>query len=483
MKTNLKIKQDPVFTHEGAPAARIDAEAQLRRSVMACMLWEDGFYESGEDIASRIRKLVSQCRPEFVAACAFHARTAMKLRHVPLLIVREMARLPEHKNLVSRLLCDVIQRPDEIAEFLSIYWKTNDGKRTVSAQVKKALAGAFTKFDEYALAKYNRDGAVKLRDALFLVHSNPCAKGATRWTKAERKVGGPRVLNEREALYLKLVTGTLETPDTWEVALSGGADKKETFERLMTEKKLGALAFLRNLRNMHGAGVEKQSVAAYAEGLKVERVLPFRFITAARIAPQWEDVLEPLMMKCLAGQEKLPGKTVLLVDVSGSMDYQLSGKSDTTRMDAAMGLAVLVRELCEQAEIFTFSQTLVHVAPRRGFALRDAIKNSQPHGGTFLKVALDALHGKATVGTVQAQTVFGGLTPVGVNIAAQKTDYDRIIVITDEQSHDGIANPQGQGYVVNVASDKNGVGYGAWTHVDGWSEAVIDYIRESEKPA
>lgn len=455
MKTNVKVKQPPVFTHEGAPAVRINAEQQLRRSVMACMLWEDNFYESGQEIGQRIRDLVGKVPPEFAAACAYHARTAMKLRHVPLLIVREMARLPEHKKLVGKLLCDVIQRPDEITEFCSLYWASNDGKRTLSAQVKKALGLAFNKFDEYALAKYNRDGAVKLRDALFLAHSNPSAKGTTRYTKAERKEGVQRNLNERESLFLKLVNGTLETPDTWEVALSGGADKKETFERLMAEKKLGALAFLRNLRNMHGAGVAKETVAAYTEGLKVERVLPFRFITAARIVPQWEDVLEPLMMKCLESQDKLPGRTVLLVDVSGSMDYQLSAKSDTTRMDAAMGLGVLVREVCENAEIFTFSDGVALIPPRHGFALRDAMKNSQPHRGTRLQAAVTAINAEVP--------------------------YDRIIVITDEQAHDGAGTPKGMGYVVNVASNQHGVGYGAWTHVDGWSEAVIDYIRELER--
>jgi len=31
---------------------------------------------------------------------------------------------------------------------------------------------------------------------------------------------------------------------------------------------------------------------------------------------------------------------------------------------------------------------------------------------------------------------------------------------------------------VNVASSRNGVGYGKWTHVDGWSEAIVDYIAE-----
>ena len=99
MRMNAALKRDPVYTHEGAKAANIGPEQQLRRSVMACMLWEGEFYESGDSIASRIAKLIPLCRPDFVAACAYHARTDMKLRHVPLLLVREMARLPKHKAL------------------------------------------------------------------------------------------------------------------------------------------------------------------------------------------------------------------------------------------------------------------------------------------------------------------------------------------------------------------------------------------------
>jgi 60 kDa SS-A/Ro ribonucleoprotein len=39
--------------------------------------------------------------------------------------------------------------------------------------VKKGLAAAFPKFDEHALAKYDRGGPIKLRDVLFLSHAKP----------------------------------------------------------------------------------------------------------------------------------------------------------------------------------------------------------------------------------------------------------------------------------------------------------------------
>lgn len=451
MKLNVKAANDR-RTAEGAVASPINAEQELRRSVMCCMLWEDGFYESGQTIAQRIASLVPKCRPDFVAACAYEARTKMKLRHAPLLLVREMARLPEHKKLVARLLADVIQRPDEISEFMAIYWK--DGKTPISAQVKRGLAAAFRKFDEYSLGKYNRDSAIKLRDVLFLVHSKPSDAPGDKYTKFERKAGAERTLTEGEALFAKLVSGELETPDTWEVALSGGADKKATFERLMAERKLGALAFLRNLRNMFESGVEISSVNAYVDKMNVDRILPFRFIAAARHVPHWEPIVENAMMRCLDGQEKISGRTVLLVDVSGSMDSAISGKSDMKRTDAAYGLGILLREVCESVGIYTFSNQVVSVPSRHGFALRDAMHNSQQHGGTYLGAA--------------------------VGLINREIDYDRIIVITDEQSADAVPNPKAKGYVINVASNKNGVGYGAWNHIDGWSESVIDFIREFE---
>src|SRR6476660_4439597 len=156
----MKAKQ----THEGAPAKHISAEQELRRSVLACMLWESQFYEDGVAIAGRIRELVPKVAAEKVAALAADAREKMKLRHAPLLLVCEMARHATHRALVAETLARVIQRADELSEFVAIYWK--DGRVPLSAQVKKGLAAACPKFDAYALAKYDRGGPIKLRAVL-----------------------------------------------------------------------------------------------------------------------------------------------------------------------------------------------------------------------------------------------------------------------------------------------------------------------------
>src|SRR3954451_4669084 len=88
-------------THEGAPARQVSTELQLRHSVLACLLWEKQFYEDGVEIAGRIAELVPNVAPEKVAALAIEAREQMKLRHAPLLLVREMARHAAHRAFVS----------------------------------------------------------------------------------------------------------------------------------------------------------------------------------------------------------------------------------------------------------------------------------------------------------------------------------------------------------------------------------------------
>jgi 60 kDa SS-A/Ro ribonucleoprotein len=432
-RLNLLNLGDRPLTHEGAPARNLAPELQLRRSVLACLLWEAQFYEDGVEIAGRIAELVPKVEAEKVAALAVEARGQMKLRHAPLLLVREMARHATHRRLVAETLERVIQRADELAEFVAIYWK--NGRVPLSAQAKKGLAAAFPKFDEYQLGKYDRGGPIQLRDVLFLSHAKPRdAAQASVWRK--------------------LVWGRLATPDTWEVALSSGVEKREAWERLLREQKLGALALLRNLRNMREAGADESLVLDALGAMCTSRVLPFRFLAAARYAPQWEEALEQAMLQSLADQPKLGGRTVVLVDVSGSMTAPLSRRSEMQRTDAAYGLAVLVREICEKVGVFSFSDRVVEVPGRRGFALRDAIDASQPHSGTLLGHAVEWLNNSER--------------------------YDRLIVITDEQAHDRVPAPKGKGYVINVASNKNGVGYGKWTHIDGWSDSVIEYIRMLE---
>lgn len=438
MKTNVRVRAKPIstpVTHEGARAAVISPEDQLRRSVLATLLWEGQAYECGQSISDRIVTLASSndVSGQVVADLAIEARDVQKLRHVPLLLATVLA----HKApaLVASVLNQIIQRPDELTEFLSIYWKA--GRRPLSKQIKKGLGMAFGKFDAYQLAKYDRPAAIRLRDVLRLVHPKPKSV-------------------EQSEMWKQLVAGQLPSPNTWEVALSRGDDKKEAWTSLLLENKLGYLALLRNLRNMNDASVDQALIEkAILAGRGADKVLPFRFIAAANQAPKFASVLDQALMRVVDGIPKFSGVTAILVDVSGSMMAALSSKSDINRADAAATLAAVFPG---EKKVFSFSNELVSIPSEQANGL-DGVKNilrSQRHSGTDLRLAL--------------------------KLAYQMGGFDRLIVITDEQSRTSIQQPPSdvKSYMINVASSKNGIGYGSWVHLDGFSENLLRWIKAYE---
>lgn len=220
------------------------------------------------------------------------------------------------------------------------------------------------------------------------------------------------------------------------------------------------LALLRNLRNIKQAGVSPAHIDKIKRALKSDewargsrRILPFRYVAAARACPQFEPALDTALLAAISELEPLSGTTLVLVDVSDSMNMKLSGKSDLSRMDAGATLASI---LPGTVRMFSFSNQVIEVPPRRGMAGVDAIKDSQVHSGTYLGKAITTLN---------------------------EMPHDRLIVITDEQSNDQVPAPVAKrSYMINVASAKNGVGYGkGWTaHIDGFSEGVIRFIHEVE---
>lgn len=441
----------------GAYAARQDAVSLLKRVVMANMLWEDIAYIDGQATADQIKNLVPQCAPQAVYDITLAARTEQKLRHTPLLLAVEMCRYPEHARLVGDLLPKIITRADMLTDFLALYWSQNDGKRSISHQAAKGLAKAFHNFDEYQFAKYDRNTKVKLRDVMFLCHPMP------------------RDDAERE-LFRKIAERDLSTPDTWEVALSAGADKRETFERLVSQRKLGGLAFLRNLANMRESGVSREIIEQGFKKLHSSMLLPFDYLKAYQMNPDFKHLIEEAMLESARQQPKLKGRTLFIVDVSGSMRSQISGKSDFNRLDCAMAMAILASEVCDEFELVCtsgkdYTRTGAHEwiqYPQRGFDLTAQIKKCEyrlGHGGIFTRQCLEWCKDK-----------FSGEKP-----------FDRIIIFSDSQDCDhpnkSIPHPFApKNYICDISCERHGIAYeGVWTaEISGFSEHFLSYIAQFE---
>lgn len=456
-KVNPNIKPVPKINRSvrlaggyGAPAANQKPEALLRRAVMACLLWEDLAYESGEANADNIAALIPQVKPNVVAETALEAREKQKLRHVPLFIASEMARYKDYNILLADLLPRIITRADQITDFVAIYWK--QGKQPITNQIKKGLARSFSNFNEYQLAKYDRDGAVKLRDVLFLVHPKP------------------RDAAQQE-LFSKIANRELAIPDTWEVEISASQDKKASWTRLITEKKLGAMAFLRNLNNLKKNEVDHNVIREGFKTVYSGMLLPSNFLQAWKNAPEFEKEIEELMIRTYSSLPKLPGKTKFVIDVSGSMWTPISNKSTLQRWEVACALAILSMYMCESLDIYCTAgdyhkhKTQKTTYPIKGFGFFKQVEGmykSLGGRGIFTRQCLQFMKD-------------------------EDSKADRIIVFSDSQDCDSnrklLPAPFGTfNYIADVSSHKHGINYrGVWSaEVSGWSEQMITFIAANE---
>ncbi|QDK78876.1 TROVE domain-containing protein [Spirosoma sp. KCTC 42546] len=363
MKFNIFNRANPndikSVNYEGAKAFTLTTEMELYAAVVTTML-NDSTYEKADQRVQRIQALVAQANPVFVAKLAVYVREQLYLRSTPIMLLGELAKVHNGDDLVGKAVGRAVQRPDEITELLAYYQLTNQRTGTkklnrISKQMQKGLAVAFNKFDEYQFAKYERTTAVKLRDALFLVHP-----------KAKAEI--------QQAVFDKIAAGTLTTPYTWETELSAlgqtkfaseaekVASVRSKWEELIASGQLGYMATLRNLRNMLEAGISGAHVETVCALLASEKAvrnakqLPFRFLSAYRElkalplghVPIVLEAIEDAIYASVANLRGFDYQTSVVVacDVSSSMQKAISPKSKVLLYDIGLLLGMLLQAKC-----------------------------------------------------------------------------------------------------------------------------------------
>lgn len=321
------------------------------------------FYKSGDQLVRELRKnvvtAVDMGAYDFVANLAIHARGEMNIRTIPVVLVVEFAKALSDKREAGtaaikakldaeiklgreqrvralrkqladatdtysyahmrELVRDVIQRADQITDMYAYALDVFGGKNKVPMAIKRGVADAFNKFGEYNFAKYNRDGAVKFRDVLRIVH--PDAKD-----------------DRQGAIFEKIMKDTLTTPYTWETELSANGQlpvaerksKKDLWTELVKSGKMGYMALLRNLRNIHEAEVDAAVVRQYVcdvisdpEAVAKSKQLPFDFVEAYNVVKPLNSMMATAVSKALdasvSNMPELGERVWLIVDFSGSM--------------------------------------------------------------------------------------------------------------------------------------------------------------------
>lgn len=463
-KFNTK-KNNTTTNLAGGKAFKMDAEQELLHAVLTTFL-EDKYYETGNERIDRIVNLIKQASPEYVANLAYVARTEFHLRSVPIILLGELAKVHKGDSLVRTAIEKTVQRVDDITELVAYL----DAK--LPKQVKRGIRRALYKFSPYQIAKYRAEGKdVSLVDVFNLVHPKP--QFATR---------------EQAKAWKDLIDGNLKsTGQTWEATISTTEDKKESWEKLIMENKLGYMATLRNINNFIKNDIDpvaKNMVIdklTNREQVKRSKQLPFRFVTAYDNVEdrEYRDAISIAMDHAVDNVPELPGKTLIAIDVSGSMGGGWINYNASTSIKKASIFGASLAKANRLADIVLFDDEISTLPVSSRIPVIDIAKQIEDNargGGTntslVFRLALD-----------------------------NKKVYDRIIIISDDQSWQDSTWGWGNGgtqqsynrYKKEMEADPyvyaiDIEGYGTKNiesprvfYLTGWSNRLLDFIGLNEK--
>lgn len=450
---------------EGHVAYTMDDRLRLVIQVLTSFFNESKFY--GDNSTDMQKTIVSVIKkdPEFLSNLAVFARRVFNMRSVSHVLTAYLAHENEGKMYIRNTIKGVALRGDDLTEIMSFYLATF-GKPIPNA-LKKGINDVIVNFDEYTLAKYKGNGkAVKMRDLLCLCRPKPKN-------------------DEQAAVFKRCLENTLETPLTWETELSENGNNSKTWEKLIDSGKVGYMALLRNLSNIikaNPANINKvYSRLQDPEEVKRSKQLPFRYLSAYKtILPiaskKAFDVLENAVDASVNNLPYLTGKTIIAVDVSGSMSNSVSAKSDIRCCEIAMMLGVIANQICEDSEFYTFNKMLrKHPISTRSGIIETTLNNCHSDGGTDMSLIFTELINK--------------------HIMA-----DRIIILSDNMCNAGMTfwnrttvqsladeyRKKSNNNLWVHAIDLQGYGtqqfHGARTNIiAGWSEKVFDFILLAEQ--
>ncbi len=444
--------QPDLVTYEGGGAWSRDAKSELFMLAVSNLVSEDTFYEKAGDRDARFEALIAQVAatdPDWIARFVPYLRNTMNLRSASIVMAAELvhdrltAKTTLGKTSNRAIVSSAIVRADEPAEFLG-YWRSRFG-RQLPMPVKRGVADAVERlYNERSFIKYGAgETGYRMADVIDIVHADPKAPWQSALYKhmLDDRHNRDSAANFDEALLPTLSRNraamaldqaafregfTAEFVEaaglTWEQASSKYGKLDAAFWHAMIPN-MGIFALVRNLRNFDEAGIDagaKAKVEARLtdpEVIAKSRMLPLRFYSAWSNTGTmtWGPALEAALGHSLVNVPSLPGRTLILVDVSGSMSGALSARSKAPRWQVAalFGAALALR--AEKATLVSYDDSSREILHHKvGSALRIVDEISHDVGG----------------GTNTWQAV-----------AKHYDAHDRVIIITDEQAWPGPIGP------------------------------------------
>lgn len=427
-------------TYNGAPGFERNPQGELFLLAVANMVSENTFYEAAGDRDNRFAALVQRVAVEdpdwFQRFVGWLRGPEANMRSASLVAAAEGVKaLLDAGSPVSKrsMISSVLQRADEPGEMIA-YWIAQYG-RNIPKPVKRGISDAIQRlYNEYGTLKYDTQSAtVRFADVLALTHAEPVASWqadlfdfikARRWNRLDTfeipetlaMVRARQIADglTRDAL-IEMQNSFLisEAGYTWENVAGKGAMDAQAWEAVIPN--MGVMALLRNLRNFDQAGIGQEaqnfvrSKLTDPETIAKSRLFPFRFLSAYQAlgSDNYSRELEVALNLSLANVPVLKGRTLVLVDRSGSMFSPVGGSLSTmSRADAAALFGTTLALRAEKADLVQFGSNWSTVSVKPGDSVLKAIKKFGNLGGTDTQAAL----------------------------AASFAGQDRVVIVTDEQA-------------------------------------------------
>lgn len=405
-ESELASHPDATVNHEGGLAFKMPATMRLA-TILFATFGENTFYTSAKQVSegaiAAIRAVAAE-NPEHVLQLAAYARRVADMRSQAQLVLAVAADIPACKPFVRRYTPQIVRRADELTEsmaaWITLHGSIGDqgelgGTHAFPNCLKKGLADASHNFGEYAYVKYNAQGRkVTFRDVLRIVHAKP--KDAKEEALFQYLISGkideallPKIaarakLLKKETLDDEAVALAAQCQATWQVLSSKFGRSAAMWDA--TAPYLPFMAGIRNLGNIMEVGADKAlthviEMLRNREAVLSSKQLPFRFYSAHKAVLERSadndgrrgevlDALQGALDFSVDSFPKLPGRTLVVTDNSGSMDTPLSKKSIVTRQMVGNLMGAMAHRLCSPDSIVAVFGETFKVVPISG---RDSI--------------------------------------------------------------------------------------------------------------
>jgi hypothetical protein len=460
----LAIPKPTAKNRQGHNAYTMDKWLRLLTMLNTLKL-ENQFYRSENETMRELKSLVDSCAKEdtyLVAQCIVYSRCVGEgMRSVNHLAASYLAPHCSGLDWAKRFYSlwnkktqagGTIFRPDDMSEIIACFSAMNKTKATNS--MKKGFAAAIESMDAYQILKYKKD----MIDVINLVHPSP------KNSKSLVDYNGEKV-NVIDAV----IKGLSVSADTWEVAQSDAGQevakavkagkiddtqakeilkeaKAENWNALLSEGKLGILAALRNIRNIMKTVSDSKTIdtlcalLSNGEAIRKGKIMPYQIDLANEVLnSEFSDMNARKISKALLKgyedavpnlAEMLPGRNLVLVDMSGSMTTRVADPKRVTNYtsscaDKACLIAATIAK-ATNADVIGFGSNAKEISWNANSDVFSIAKNMK---------------------TDMGMTNLGSAWDLANRLGRQ---YDRVFVLSDNECNRGSSYNSYMGYVKSL---------------------------------